>query len=85
MAGVAGSTFVDELNRLANGGTYPAKSAYMPAAAAANKWASTTGMPVLAALNAKAGTSGMGLTAVCNVLGGTTNASQIDALRARAT
>ncbi|MDE2469866.1 MAG: hypothetical protein KGL35_14285 [Bradyrhizobium sp.] len=84
MAGVAGSTFLDEINRLANGGTYPAKSAYLSAQGAANIWAATSGLGLLGALNVKAGTTGMGMNAVCNVLGGTTNASQVDALRSRA-
>ena len=38
--GTAGSTFVDELNRLANGGaSYPALSAYKDTAGAAQAWA----------------------------------------------
>jgi hypothetical protein len=37
--GVAGSTFADELNRLANGGTYPTPDAYQSEQGAANAWA----------------------------------------------
>ena len=37
--GTYGSTLNDELNRLANGGTYPALSAYVDQAAAARAWA----------------------------------------------
>ena len=37
--GYFGSTLNDELNRLANGGTYPARSAYLDRAGAAQKWA----------------------------------------------
>ena len=39
--GTAGSSFTSELNRLANGGTYPALTAYMAATAAANAFAGT--------------------------------------------
>ena len=53
--GFAGSTLVDELNRLANGGaSYPARTAYQDAQGAANKWAGTTGRALLGALNQKA-------------------------------
>jgi hypothetical protein len=37
--GVAGSTFADELNRLANGGTYPTPDAYQSEQGAANNYA----------------------------------------------
>jgi hypothetical protein len=37
--GTAGSTLNDELNRLANGGTYPSISAYKDQAGAAQAWA----------------------------------------------
>lgn len=66
--------FVSELNRLANGGTYPARTAYLDAPGAANKWAGTTGWNLVAALNIKAGNSQpnwRGLAAVCNQLAGT--------------
>jgi hypothetical protein len=43
MAGTAGSSFVDELNRLANGGTYPVLTSYLAAVGAANEWAGTNG------------------------------------------
>ena len=39
--GYDGSTFVAELNRLANSGTYPARTAFKEAQAAANVWAGT--------------------------------------------
>jgi hypothetical protein len=85
MAAVANTTFVSELNRLANGGaTYPSLPAFLTAKLAANVWAGTSNLELLAALNAKAGTTGLGLAQVCNVLGGTTNRTAIDALRARA-
>lgn len=85
--GEAGSTLTDELNRLANGGTYPALTAYLADVGAANAWAGIT-IPVglLAALNIKADANRQpndykGLGAVCNELAGTTNLSPVDALR----
>ena len=84
--GTLGSTFIAELNRLANGGTYPAISAWKADNAAANAWAGTTGLELLGALNqkAQAGRSPKaykGLTAVCNELAGTTGLEAIPALR----
>lgn len=85
MAGTAGSTFCSELNRLANGGTYPLLTAYLDDQGAANKWAGTTGLAVQGALNAKLGITDKklykGLGAVCNALAGTTGKSPVDALR----
>jgi hypothetical protein len=84
--GVDGSTFVDELNRLANGGTYPDVTAYLEEQGAANKYANTTGLGVLGALNLKASATRTpdqykGLNAVCNELAGTTGLEAIPALR----
>jgi hypothetical protein len=85
--GFAGSTLVDELNRLANGGAdYPARDTYQDAQGAANKWAGTTGLGLNGALNkkAEAGRSAAnykGLNAICNELAGTTGLSAIPALR----
>lgn len=84
--GVAGSTFVDELNRLANGGTYPIEYAYLAEQGAANKYAGTNGLGVLAALNLKVNPTRRpdqykGLNAVCNELAGTTGLEAIPALR----
>ena len=85
--GFAGSTLVDELNRLANGGaTYPNRNVYLDQAGAANAWAGTTGLELLGALNqkAQAGRSPKdykGLNAVCNELAGTTGLEAIPALR----
>lgn len=84
--GVAGSTFVDELNRLANGGTYPDIEDYLEEQGAANAYASTSGLGVLAALNLKADAARQpddykGLNAVCNELAGTTGLEAIPALR----
>lgn len=46
---------VSELNRLANGGTYPPRGDYVGAAKAANTYAGTTNLDVVGALNVKAG------------------------------
>jgi len=84
--GEAGSTFVDELNRLANGGTYPNPKNYLEEQGAANAYAGTSGLGVLAALNLKVSASRQpnaykGLNAVCNELAGTTGLEAIPALR----
>jgi hypothetical protein len=84
--GTDGSTFVDELNRLANGGTYPDPDDYLEEQGAANKYAGTSGLGVLAALNLEASATRQpnaykGLNAVCNELAGTTGLEAIPALR----
>jgi len=84
--GVAGSTLTSELNRLANGGTYPVYTAYKALQGAANAWAGTSGLGLIAALNYKASTSRqpddyLGLNAVCNEIAGTSGLSAVDALR----
>ena len=84
--GTNGSTLKAELNRLANGGTYPAIQSYVGAAKAANTWAGTTGLDLVGALNVKAGNSRPNwkdLRGVCNQLGGTTDLAAAAALRAR--
>ena len=45
--GNPGSTLVAELNRLANGGTYPSISAYVDEALAAKNWATARGVTTL--------------------------------------
>jgi hypothetical protein len=53
--GFPGSTLRDELNRLANGGEYPAYTEYKDEYGAANAWAETpSGTPLVSALNLKA-------------------------------
>lgn len=53
--GRPGSTLRDELNRLANGGEYPAYTAYTDEDGAVNDWVGTpSGTPLLSALNIKA-------------------------------
>ena len=86
MAGIAGSTLCAELNRLANGGTYPARTAFLDEQGAANAWAGTSGKGIIGALNYKASSSRQpnnfkNLNAICNELAGTTGKSAVDALR----
>ena len=89
MAGVPGTTLRDELNRLANGGTYPALVAYQDEKGAANTWAGVSGYELQGALNRKAGKTDpstfLGIQAVCALLAGTPNTmSPIDSLRTMA-
>jgi hypothetical protein len=84
--GYAGSTLQAELNRLANAGTYPARTSFKDAQGAANAWAGTTGLGLDAALNYKADSTRTkdkykSLNAVCNELAGTTGKSAVSALR----
>ena len=84
--GTNGSTLTAELNRLANGGTYPAIQSYVDDAKAANTWAGTTGLDLVGALNVKAGNTlpnYKDLRGVCNQLGSTTDKAPAAALRAR--
>jgi hypothetical protein len=53
--GRPGSTLRDEINRLANGGEYPAYTLYQDEDGAVNDWAGTpNGTPLASALNLKA-------------------------------
>ena len=89
--GNIGTTLVAELNRLANGGTYPAISAYLDEAAAARKWATARGVTTkhtdtVGVLNDIAGISGSANThldysGVCNYIAGTTGLTANAALR----
>ena len=85
--GYEGSTLVAELNRLANGGTYPDRTAFLEEAAAACKWAGFSYIyETVHALNLKADANRSpadfkGLNAVCNELAGTTGKSAVSALR----
>lgn len=84
--GTNGSTLKAELNRLANGGTYPAIQSYVSITKAANIYAGTVGLAVVGALNVKAGNDRVNwkdLRGVCNQLGGTTDLAAAAALRAR--
>lgn len=89
MAGIAGSTLCAELNRLANGGTYPLMTAFLDEQGAANAWAGTSGLGIIGALNIKADASRQpddykDINGICNELAGTTNKSAVDALRTMA-
>jgi hypothetical protein len=89
--GTYGSTLNDELNRLANGGTYPAISAYLDQAAAARKWAvvksvalgSTTDL--VGVLNLIGGLTliptWLDIAGICNYIAGTTGLEPAAALR----
>ena len=84
--GIAGSSFTSELNRLANGGTYPSLLNYVAPTKAANVYAGTTGLALIAALNKKADANRQpsaykALGGICNELAGTTDLSPTDALR----
>ena len=83
-AGNYSSTMCAELNRLANGGNYPSRTAFLDEQGAANKWAGTTGKSLVAALNIKNGTTNpslfKNLGAVCNALASTTGKSPLAAL-----
>lgn len=80
--GNPGSTLVAELNRLANGGTYPPISQYVDEALAARRWAAARGITsdhkdTVGVLNDIAGISGSANThldynGVCNRIAGTT-------------
>ena len=70
--GTAGSTLNDELNRLANGGTYPAISAYKDQAGAAQAWAAAKSVSLGKVTD---------LVGVVNYIAGTTNLEPAAALR----
>ena len=84
--GTAGRTLCSELNRLANGGTYPAMTAMKDSTGAANAWAGTTGLATVGALNIKVSASRTrdkfkDIDGVCNELAGTTGLAAPAALR----
>jgi hypothetical protein len=89
--GNIGSTLVAELNRLANGGTYPAITAYLDEAAAARKWATARGVTpyhtdTVGVLNDIAGipdgsNNRLDYNGVCNYLAGTTGLTANAALQ----
>jgi hypothetical protein len=83
--GYPGSEFCGELNRLANGGTYPTRPNFLDSQGAANKWAGTTGLAVVGALNVKLGKTSpsqyLDIDGVCNALAGTTGKGAVAALR----
>lgn len=89
--GFDGSTLVDELNRLANGGTYPDYSAYVDEALAARNWAAaksvalgdiTDTVGVLNYINGVTDRDKMlDIAGVCNSIAGTTWLEPAAALR----
>lgn len=89
--GTYGSTLNDELNRLANGGTYPNISAYKDQAGAAQAWAAARSVALGSVtdlngvLNRIAGntigTTWKDIAGVCNQLAGTTGLEPAAALR----
>lgn len=88
--GTYGSTLNDELNRLANGGTYPDVSTYVDQAAAARAWAAQRSVTLtvtdtVGVLNEIAGltrSSWLDFSGVCNYIAGTTGLPAAAALRA---
>ena len=88
--GVAGTTLLDELNRLANGGTYRASSEMVDQALAAKQWAvqrsvTTNLTDTVGVLNAIDGRTNqnnfLDFNGVCNDLAGTTGLPAAEALR----
>ena len=83
--GNVGSPLAAELNRLANGGTYPDRTVFLDEQGAANAWAGTTGLATVGALNVEAGkttpTEYLDLQGICNELAGTTGLGAPAALR----
>lgn len=87
--GVAGTTLLDELNRLANGGTYRTPGAMVGQALAARQWAvqrlvSTNLTDTVGVLNAIQGTTStnrLDLAGVCNALASTSQLPAAQALR----
>lgn len=89
--GTYGSTLNDELNRLANGGTYPAISDYKDQAGAAQAWAAAksvslgTVTDLVGVLNLIDGETDrskwLDIAGVCNAIAGTTQLEPAAALR----
>jgi hypothetical protein len=91
--GEYGTTLLDELNRLANGGTYRAPGEMVGQALAARQWAvqravSTELTDTVGVLNAIAGTTNanrLDFSGVCNLIAGTFQLPAAQALRAVST
>lgn len=88
--GVYGTTLNDELNRLANGGTYRLMSEMVDMALAASQWATqrgvtTTVTDTVGVLNEIAGNADkskwLDFTGVCNQLASTSALAAAEALR----
>lgn len=86
-----GSTLNDELNRLANGGTYPARQDYLDQAGAAQAWATAKSVALgdvtdlVGVLNYIDGVTDrsqmLDVAGVCNAIAGTTGLEPAAALR----
>ena len=89
--GIYGSTLNDELNRLANGGTYPARQDYKDQAGAAQAWAAASSVTLgtitdlVGVLNLIDGVTDrskwLDIAGVCNSIAGTTGLEPAAALR----
>lgn len=82
--GRPGSTLVEELNRLAFGGTLPPKTQWLDDEGAANKLAGTVGLAATGACNIYAGlpiSQWKELQGACNAIAGTTGLGAAEALR----
>lgn len=89
--GRPGSTLNDELNRLANGGTYPAISAYKDQAAAAQAWAAAKSVALggvsdlVGVVNYVGGittrSTMLDIAGICNKIAGTSGLEPAAALR----
>ena len=89
--GFYGSTLNDELNRLANGGTYPAISAYKDRAGAAQAWAAAKGVnlqgitDLVGVINYVGGITSrqqmLDIAGICNKIAGTSGLEPAAALR----
>lgn len=89
--GIYGSTLNDELNRLANGGTYPARQDYKDQAGAAQAWAAASSVALgtvtdlVGVLNLIDGETDrskwLDIAGVCNSIAGTTGLEPAAALR----
>jgi hypothetical protein len=89
--GIYGSTLNDELNRLANGGTYPARQDYKDQAGAAQAWAAAKSVSLgsvtdlVGVLNLIDGETDrskwLDVAGVCNAIAGTTQLEPAAALR----
>lgn len=89
--GYFGSTLVDELNRLANGGTYPSIDLYVDEALAARNWAAAKSVSLgeitdtVGVLNYIYGITNrdamFDIAGICNLIAGTTQLEPAAALR----
>ena len=89
--GTYGSTLNDELNRLANGGTYPARQDYKDQAGAAQAWAAAKSISLgtitdlVGVLNYIKGVTDrskmLDVAGICNSIAGTTGLEPAAALR----